>query len=85
MRIRKSPVDRFVEAVVDRTPEGCRLGPRGSGGASERPGIEQQEPPVKKSILVLVLACLALTSLNLGCHAEADAGNGGAGAEIHGK
>jgi hypothetical protein len=40
---------------------------------------------VKKSILVLVLACLALTSLNLGCHAEGDVGDGGAGAEIHGK
>jgi len=40
---------------------------------------------VKKSILVLVFACLALSALNLGCHASGDVGDGGAGAEIHGK
>jgi hypothetical protein len=52
--------------------------------ARERPRVEQ-EPPVKKSIVLLVLACFALTALNLGCHAEGDVGDGGAGAEIHGK
>ena len=45
----------------------------------------QQEPAVKKSIIFLVLASLAFTTLNLGCHAEGDVGNGGAGAEINGK
>jgi hypothetical protein len=40
---------------------------------------------VKKSIVFLILASLAITSVNLGCHASADAGDGGAGVEVHGK
>jgi hypothetical protein len=43
------------------------------------------ETPVKKSIVLLVLACLAFTSINMGCHASADAGDGGAEVEVHGK